>query len=40
MDSTLWGEVVRLSSRYKLGGRMGSMDMFLDMKILERSKLT
>jgi hypothetical protein len=40
MDSTFWGEVVRLSSRYKLGNRMGSMDMFLDMKVLERSKLT
>jgi hypothetical protein len=40
MDLTFWGEVVRLSSKYELGDKMGSMDMFLDMKVLKRSKLT
>jgi hypothetical protein len=40
MDLTFWGEVVRLSSRYELGGRMGYMETFLDMKVLERSKST
>jgi len=40
MDLTFWGEVVGLSSSYELGGKMGSKDMFLNMKVLEKSKLT
>jgi hypothetical protein len=40
MDSTFWGEVVKLNSRYELGRIMGFMDINLDMNVLERSELT
>jgi len=40
MDSTFWGEVVKLNSRYELGRIMGFMDTNLDMNVLERSELT